>query len=710
MPIMTRMRDNMPVILFGLLIAFLITIVFEWGMGYLGLRSGQTDTIGKVDGEKITYKEFSEVLSNLTENMKSRTNQEPDEATQSQLRDQAWDAIVTDRLLAEERKRMGLTVSDEELRDWVYGDNPPAELRKNFIDSAGNFNRQLYEQVLANPNQYIQDPRGEDQNYGVKKLQELEQALRQQRIQEKVQSLALATVRVSEGEVRQRFEDLNVRYEAEYAFFDPAVFVKSSDVQVTDADLKKYYQENIDQYKFPGNRTLKFVVFKELPSSADTAARRKEIDDAAERARQGEDFVQLTSEFSERPDSGSFFRRGELKSTLEEAVFAGKPGEVIGPIEDADGFHLVKILAERTSDNTYIHASHILLPMGGPDSNASKTLARQLVKEAQGGKDFAELARTYSKDAASAQRGGDLGWFTHGRMVAAFEKPAFLAKVGDVVGPIRTPFGLHIIKVLGRDNRELKLSSIILPITASSQTKNDIADRAKDFSYNARDNDFVQEAHATGLEVKTAQIEENSPVVPGVGINEAVSRWAFRSKVGDVSDPFTIENGSMVCDIAEVKDPGVKAFEEVKESIRPSVLRKKTMEQTREIAEKARSTLSPGDSLKKISKEYPSVTIGSTGSISVLGSVPGVGRDQAFVGVMSGLKSGEISPAFVGARGAYIVQLLQKTGADSATYAAQRDKLRGQILREKRNRFLPDWIAKLKEKAEIEDRRDQFYR
>jgi parvulin-like peptidyl-prolyl isomerase len=679
-------------------------------MDYLGIRGGQSDTIGRVNGKKITYQEFDGVLRKVTENMKSRTNQEPDEAMQSQMRDQAWDAIVTERLLTDEIKRLGVTVSDEELRDWVYGDNPPAELRRNFVDSTGNFNRQLYEQVLANPNEYIRDPRGEDPNYGVKRLQELEQALRQQRIQEKVQSLALLTVRVSEGDVRQRFEEQYGRYEAEYAFFDPAVLVKSDEIKVTDADLKQYYEENVDQYKFEGSRTIKYVIFRELASSADTASRRKDIEDAAAAARKGTDFLQLVSTYSEKPDSGSYFRRGELKAALEEAVFAGKPGDLIGPIQDADGFHLVKILDERQSKNVYVHASHILLPVIGPDSVASKALARQLVKEAAGGKDFTELARTYSKDAASAQRGGDLGWFTHGRMVPEFENAAFRAKIGEVVGPVHSGFGIHIIKVLGHDSRELKLASIILPITASSQTKNDVGDRAKDFSYNAKETELTKEAQQTGLEVRTAQLQEHSPMIPGVGINEAVTRWAFSSKLGAVSEPFTVPNGSIVCAISEVKDAGVRSFDEVKESLRPSVLRKKTIEQARVLAEQARASLGAGDSLKSITRTSPSVTVASTGTVSLLGSIPGVGRDQTFLGVMSGLQPAEISRAFTTTRGAYLVQLLSKTGIDSASYAAKREQIRDQMIRDKRNRFLPEWIAKLKERAEIEDKRDNFYR
>ncbi|HTO94635.1 MAG TPA: SurA N-terminal domain-containing protein, partial [Bacteroidota bacterium] len=293
------MRDSMPVILFGLLIAFLITIVFEWGMDYLGIRGGQSDWVGKVNGKKVTYREFSELVKNLSDNTKAQTGQEPDEAGSRELRDQAWQTIVTERLVSEEVARLGITVSDQELRDWVFGDNPPAELRRNFTDSSGNFNREMYEQVLANPNQYIQDPRGQDPNYGLRKIQDLEKMLRQQRTQAKLQSLILASVRVTDGELMQRFADGSVRYEAAYALFDPNVLVKEGDVQVTDDDIRAYYQENIDQYKFEASRKLKYVLFPESPTSADTAARLKDMEDALSKAKAGVDFLSLVYTYSD---------------------------------------------------------------------------------------------------------------------------------------------------------------------------------------------------------------------------------------------------------------------------------------------------------------------------------------------------------------------------------------------------------------------------
>ena len=708
---MTRMRDSMPVILFGLLIAFLITIVFEWGMDYLGIKGGGgQDFVGKVNGKKVTYREFSDLLKTMTDNAKAQSGQEPDESMSRELRDQAWQSIVTERLVADEVKKLGIVVSDQELRDWVFGDNPPQELRRNFTDSTGNFNREMYEQVLTNPNQYIQDPNGRDPNYGVRKLADFEKMLRQQRVQAKLQSLVFASVRVTDGELRQRFADGTVHYDALYALFDPASLVKDGDVQVTDEDLRALYQENIDQYKFEASRKLKYVLFLENASAADTAGRQKDMDDVAAKARGGADFLQLVYTYSDRPDSGVVFHRGELSQTLDNDVFAAPAGAVVGPVQDQEGLHLVKVLEMTKGKNEYIHAAHILLPLSTPDSAAVKTLAAEVAKQAREGKDFGALAREYSKDGSNAQSGGDLGWFTTGRMVPAFEKAAFAAKPGEVVGPVRTPFGLHIIKVYARDNREAKIAHVLMKITPSSQSKNDITDRAKDFAFNARESEFSKEAAQTGLEVKETQVQEKSTVIPGIGINEAAIHWAFGAKVGAVSDPFTITNGSVVLCVAEAKEAGVRPFDELKESLKPLALRKKKMERVKEIAAEARATLAPGDSLTKLAGRYPSVTVQSTGSFTAGGSILGVGRDPAFIGAVTGLTAGKISPPVLGARGAYLIELLSSTPFDSNAFAAQKEVLRSRTLQEKRNRFLSEWITRLKEKADIEDKRDMFYR
>ena len=711
MPIMTRMRDSMPVILFGLLIAFVITIVFEWGMDYLGMRGGRSDVIGTVDGTKITHKDFTDMVKNIADNQKTQSGTEPDEAQMTQIREQVWQNMITQQVLEKEVKRLGITVSDQELVEWVRGETPPEDLRRNFVDSTGQFRRDVYEQFLASPNQFVRDPTGSDKEFGTKWLKQYEQGLRQRRVQEKLQSVILASVRVSEGELRQRFDDQNTRYSSLYALFDAMQLVPDSAVKVTDEDARQYYNENPDQYRVEATRKLKYVLFLERASASDTSGRKKEIEDAAVKARSGVDFLQLVYTYADKPDSGAFFRHGELSTSLETSVFAAPPGGLVGPLEDADGYHLLKVLDQRPGKEEFIHASHILLPLeSGTDTAATKALAKSIMQQLQGGKDFAELARQYSKDMGTAQRGGDLGWFGKGRMVPEFEKAAFAAKPGQLVGPIRTPYGMHIIKVYARDNRELKLAHISMKITPSNQTKNELFERSRDFAYNAKESEFTREAQTSGFEVKETDVQEKAGVIPGIGMNQGVIRWAFANTVGSVSEPYTIPGGSAVFSIAEVKDAGVRPFDEVIDQVRPMALRNKKIERAKAMADETRAKLGAGDSLSKISSFSPSVSVQQISNFTFGGAISGIGRDPFFLGAVSGLKPDQISPAVQNLRGAFITQLLSVSAFDSTAYTTQREALKTRLLQEKRNRFLSDWLTALKEKADIVDHRDMFFR
>ena len=706
MPIMTRMRDNMPLILILLLVAFLITIVFEWGMDYLGLRSGRSDVIAKINGKTIKVQQYNELVRTITEQLKTQAGQEPGEAEYARAREQAWQTLLTQELLDEEVSRMGITVTDEEIREWVYGDNPPEDLRRFFVDSTGQFMRQTFEDFLRDPNKYIQDPRGENPEYGTKWLTDYEKNLRQRRVQEKLQGVITASIRVGEGEVLQRYLDQYQQFNALYALFDAVALVADDSVTVAESDLRSYYDETIDQYKTEASRKLKYVVFTDAPSAADSAAARRDIDEAAVKARSGMDFVELTSMYSEKPDSGSVFRRGELSPAIDQAVFSATVGEVVGPLQDADGYRLFKVLREQEGKDEYVRARHILLPIEG-DSAAVRTQALSILKEARSGKDFAVLAATYSKDATGKQ-GGDLGWFKKGRMVPAFETAAFRARTGEIVGPVRTPFGYHLIKVEGRDRRERTIAVIQSKIQASTQTRNDQLDRARDFAATARESDFGKDAQELGFEVRETQVQGKGGVVPGIGVNENISRWAFDEKLGAVSEPFSVSGGYAVFTLEEKKDEGVRPLEEVKESLRPQVLRKKKIERTVQMASDIRSRLGAGDSLARVHELDPRVSVQPTGVFTLGGVIPGIGRDPSFVGTTAALKVGEISPAVQGTRGAYLIQLLSKGDFDSVAYASQHEMLRGRLLQEKRSRFFAEWLQALKDRADIDDRRSLY--
>ncbi len=384
MPIMSRMRDSMPVILFTLLIVFVLTIIFDWGMGYLGMRSPGAEDIGKVNGKAISYREFTEVLRNYTEAQKAQTGKEPTEEELKMVRDQIWQTLVAQQLMEEEASRLGVKVTDQEIVDWVRGDNPPEDLRRNFVDSTGQFRRDVYDQFLGNPNQFLRDPEGTDASYGSKWLAEYERSLRQRRLQEKVQSTVLGSVGVTDGEIMGRFADQNQRLSAAVAFVDAGTAVADSAVQVTDADIRAFYDENLESYKVPASRTLKYVVFPIAPTAADSSARIDEMNDLARKAREGADFIDLAAMYSDKRDSGAYFKHGELAAGLEADVFAARPGDIVGPLNDNGALHLFKVVDARKSAGEYIRASHILFRLEG-DTVAVKELAQRVARDRRDG-------------------------------------------------------------------------------------------------------------------------------------------------------------------------------------------------------------------------------------------------------------------------------------------------------------------------------------
>jgi hypothetical protein len=139
-------------------------------------------------------------------------------------------------------------------------------------------------------------------------------------------------------------------------------------------------------------------------------------------------------------------------------------------------------------------------------------------------------------------------------------------------------------------------------------------------------------------------------------------------------------------------------------------LRNKKIERAKAMADEARAKLGAGDSLSKISSFAPAVSVQQIPDFTFGGAIPGIGRDPFFFGAVSGLKPGQISPAVQNLRGAFVTQLLSVSAFDSTAYTTQREALKTRLLQEKRNRFLSDWLTALKEKADIVDHRDMFFR
>ena len=179
-----------------------------------------------------------------------------------------------------------------------------------------------------------------------------------------------------------------------------------------------------------------------------------------EQAKAGRDFAQLAATYSESNDAMQggdlgFRPIDSLPQVMSSAVANLKPGQVSDVVRSPSGFHILKLLGRRGGGSALLqvqqtHARHILIKVTEITSESEAkqkiTLVHQRLKA---GEDFAALAKLYSQD-GSAQKGGDLGWLYPGDTVQPFEQAMNALKIGEISGPVQSPFGFHIIQVLER--------------------------------------------------------------------------------------------------------------------------------------------------------------------------------------------------------------------------------------------------------------------
>jgi parvulin-like peptidyl-prolyl isomerase len=655
---------------------------------------GGTNNIGSVNGEDITYQEFQVALDQQIENQKRQTGKEPDEAQIDQIREQVWDAVITQKIFAQLIKKYGITVTDQEIKDVILGDNPPDFLKQNFIDSLGNFNKQLYEQAIFDP-----------QNKEA--LIQAEELVRQSRLTQKLQSMILASVNVGEDEVKRKFIDQNTNIEVDYSLVDINL-VKDADIKVTDEGIKAYYDKNINTYKIPPQRKLKFVLFKNAASTEDSQMVYKNLVNVKKTLSSDTlGFAQLVNIYSETPYSKDTVSVSTLTGEIISELNKANVGDVVGPYITPQGYTLFRYSGSVASPEVFASASHILINQYGSDEN-NLAEANKLYDRLVSGANFAQLAQEFSKDPGSAVKGGELGYFGKGMMVKEFEDACFNGKVGEVQKPVKTNYGYHIIKVTDRSSKKYVVEKIVNQVTQSATSRDRNFTAANDFSFLAKKTDFESEAKLLKYEVQeTPLFSELSGSVPSIGANKRLVKFSFENSLNSISDPFKVPAGYVVVKITESAAEKFRPFEELKEQLKPAVMREKKFEKIKSIADNLFKKIN-GDLSKAYSIDTNFV-VKQTGNFTPQGSIPNIGKDYAFI--TTALKSdlNKVSEPVKGLRGYYLIKVTKRTPFDQTLYSTQSTILRSTMLQEKRSRFLNQWVTEIKESADITDNRHLFF-
>ncbi len=696
MAMMAKMRSLAPAFIITVGVLFvLFMVISDSKLGEIFGR--QSQILGEVNGEEITYQEYQNLLDQAREIQKAQTGTDVEEEFMDQFNDQVWETVVNQKLIQEQIDEFGLKVSDEEVADEIFGPAPPDFLRRQFIDSTGRFNRALYENTLRNQDQQI-------------KLA-IEEQVRQQLLNEKLQSYLSASLAVSEAELQNRFKEENIRMNAEYVVVDVNA-ISDSGIAVSESDLKNYYDNNLDRFKVVPQRKIKYVFFSRAATGEDTTRVVKTLQNVYDRlSKDTSSFASYSDIYSEVPYSIDTLTADQLSPEAVSALANAQTGSVVGPVQSFGGYAIYKLRAKVSGNETFARASHILVPLNNNDQAALEQANKLYEELTSGGADFAKVAKERSTDFGSARRGGDLGWFRKGQMVPEFEKAVFEGKVGDIQKPIKTNYGYHIVKVTGKTSDKFVVESIVNAVKASATTSDRAFQTANDFAYMADKEGFESQAQGMGYKIQESlPFTKEANSVPGIPGTKNLVSFAFDNDLNDVGDVFKTPTGYVVAKVSEITKAGFKQFDEVKENLRPQVIREKKFEKAQQIAAQIKQQAQNGNSLQQAASRFPSATYHNENSFTVSQGVQNLGRDYAFGKTALETSVNKISDPVKGLKGYYLVKVNERTNFDENAYKIQRNTLRDNMLQQKRQTMFNQWLAQIRKEADIKDYRWKFFR
>ncbi len=334
-----------------------------------------------------------------------------------------------------------------------------------------------------------------------------------------------------------------------------------------------------------------------------------------------------------------------------------------------------------------------------------------MLEKARAGDDFAKLARNYSDDTGSAAKGGALGYFTRGTMVPAFEKTAFNLQPGEISDIVETPFGLHIIKVDGYIEPDVKsIEEVMDDVKAGAKKQMSDAyayEKAMDaYNINRKSGDLDKAAEENDLGVKETGLFDRETPIDGIGQVPEITAAAFSLEEGELARPIRVESGIFLIALKEKEESHIPEFSAVKKKVEAAYRKSKSVELARAAAEEILAGLKEGKKLPALAKKA-GVEVEETGLFaqSYGDFVPRLGNAENLAEQAFELdEDNRVAPEVYELGGRFVVATLkEKVPADMDQLDAEkREQLREAVNNNMRREVLDAKIEELKKSAEIE--------
>ena len=698
----------------GVLIATVIgTALFAFIAGD-ALKNGSSwfnsskSEIAVIADESISIKDFqgkvkhNQDISQMMSGQSALSSEQMD-----QIREQTWQQLVQEIVMNKEYEALGIDISSVELFDLVQGENLSPIIRQIFKDETGNVDKT---RIISTLKQLINAPDGTPQKaYWLN----IENQIKSARQAEKYNELVQKSLYITDARAKQILTSSSKKVDFSY-IVKKYSSVNDKDVEVSNAEIQKYYDEH--KYLFEQNeaRKIAYVTFPITPSSEDNAEAKKYIDELATEFNTVKDNKEYVNLNSDAKFNASYIKAKEIGNT-ELSAFASKAkvNSIYGPYEEEGAYKLAKINSVKMLPDS-VKARHILIKPINNDYAAAKNFADSLVKLLKKGTKFATLAEKHSADKGSAVNGGDLGWFGPKQMVQPFSDTCFFAKK-NAINVVLTQYGAHIVQVTrqGKKVRKVQIATVTRNIEPSQKTYNQTYAKAVKFAQSVKDaNSFDTEIEKSKLTKRIgSNIKKNDKQLAGLEAPRMLIKDIYTTE--DVNALVTDKDGKgiyelgnkyVVALLTEISEKGISPVNKVSATIKRELIRRKKADIiTKEIAiatKGSNSLLSVGQKQGLAVQEATDISFQSF-------QVPGAGIEPNLIATAVQSPKGKISAPITGNQGVYVLVVNNETKEAVTKEAITQLKQQMNGMLKYRTQYQS--MSALRENANIEDMRYKFY-
>lgn len=262
--------------------------------------------------------------------------------------------------------------------------------------------------------------------------------------------------------------------------------MKLADISISNQEVHEFYENYKDSIPDqPEAVKLAHILITFQPSGSTEDSVKKTAETVRQNAVAGADFATLAATYSDGPGALSggdlgYLSRSDVVPEFGRAAFNLAIGDISGVIRTVYGYHIIKCEDRKEDKGHFRQILFEVLPTAA-DSALSYKLIDSILTEIRDSADFRELAKIYSADDESRKQGGELGWFAIADLPTEFREGVKKFKeIDDVYGPVRSEYGLHIIRLLDRQE-------------ARKITIEDDFDRIKEMARQSKTGDYVDQ-------------------------------------------------------------------------------------------------------------------------------------------------------------------------------------------------------------------------